>query len=123
LWNETAPALGNNYATVWEPRIILLTICLHHDIDSAGYGIYSVREDLGAVDINFLSRRFSGRCFLPGGLANPFQPPPPWVFRRWACWPPRSCRRHRSLRVSPRLIVKQRRDRRLPYCGPDLRAT
>src|SRR5579862_7221759 len=44
--------LDNEYATMWEPRIGLAYDVLGHHTTSirAGYGIYSVREDLGAVD-------------------------------------------------------------------------
>jgi hypothetical protein len=45
-------ALNNEYATVWEPRIGLAYDLFGHHTTSirAGYGMYSVREDLGAVD-------------------------------------------------------------------------
>jgi hypothetical protein len=44
--------LGNEYATVWEPRIGFAYDLGGHHITSirGGYGIYSVREDLGAAD-------------------------------------------------------------------------
>jgi hypothetical protein len=44
--------LGNEYATVWEPRIgFAYDLGGHHTTSiRGGYGIYSVREDLGAVD-------------------------------------------------------------------------
>ena len=44
--------LKNEYATVWEPRIgFAWDVGGHHNTSvRAGYGIYSVREDLGAVD-------------------------------------------------------------------------
>jgi hypothetical protein len=44
--------LNNEYATVWEPRIgLAYDVAGHHTTSiRAGYGIYSVREDLGAVD-------------------------------------------------------------------------
>src|SRR5580658_4145270 len=44
--------LGNEYATVWEPRIgFAYDVAGHHTTSvRGGYGIYSVREDLGAVD-------------------------------------------------------------------------
>lgn len=44
--------LNNEYATVWEPRIGLAYDLGGHHTTSirGGYGIYSVREDLGAVD-------------------------------------------------------------------------
>jgi len=44
--------LNNEYATVWEPRIgFAYDVGGHHTTSiRAGYGIYAVREDLGAVD-------------------------------------------------------------------------
>jgi hypothetical protein len=44
--------LGNEYATVWEPRIgFAYDVGGHHTTSiRGGYGIYSVREDLGAAD-------------------------------------------------------------------------
>jgi Carboxypeptidase regulatory-like domain len=44
--------LKNEYATVWEPRIgFAYDVGGHHTSSiRGGYGIYSVREDLGAVD-------------------------------------------------------------------------
>jgi hypothetical protein len=44
--------LGNEYATVWEPRIgFAYDLGGHHNTSiRGGYGIYSVREDLGAAD-------------------------------------------------------------------------
>ena len=75
-------ALNNNYATVWEPRIGLAYDVLGHHTTSvrAGYGIYSVREDLGAVDNLSFSAPFFPIAvnFLPGAgsLANLFQPNP-----------------------------------------------
>jgi Carboxypeptidase regulatory-like domain len=73
-------ALNNNYATVWEPRIGLAYDLGGHHTTSirAGYGIYSVREDLGAVDNLSFSAPFFPIAvnFLPGtgSLANLFQP-------------------------------------------------
>ncbi len=75
-------ALNNNYATVWEPRIgIAYDLFGHHTTSiRAGYGIYSVREDLGAVDNLSFSPPFFPIAinFLPGAgsLANLFQPNP-----------------------------------------------
>ncbi|MGA7907456.1 MAG: carboxypeptidase-like regulatory domain-containing protein [Candidatus Sulfotelmatobacter sp.] len=44
--------LGNEYAAVWEPRIgFAYDVGGHHTTSiRGGYGIYSVREDLGAAD-------------------------------------------------------------------------
>jgi hypothetical protein len=72
--------LDNEYATVWEPRIgFAYDVAGRHTTSiRGGYGIYSVREDLGAVDnlaIGPPSYPF-GVNFLPGpgSLANLFQP-------------------------------------------------
>ena len=79
---EQRSALANNYATVWEPRIGLAYDVLGRHTTSirAGYGIYSVREDLGAVDNLSFSAPFFPIAvnFLPGtgSLANLFQPNP-----------------------------------------------
>jgi hypothetical protein len=63
-------ALNNEYATVWEPRIGLAYDLFGHHTTSirAGYGIYSVREDLGAVDnLSFTAPIFPVAVpFLPG---------------------------------------------------------
>jgi hypothetical protein len=77
-------ALNNNWATVFEPRIgFAYALGGHHTTSiRGGYGIYSVREDLGAVDnLSFSAPIFPiGINFLPGpygtttgGLANLFQ--------------------------------------------------
>jgi hypothetical protein len=73
-------ALNDNYATVWEPRIGLAYDVLGRHTTSirAGYGIYSVREDLGAIDNLSFSAPFFPIAvnFLPGAgsLTNLFQP-------------------------------------------------
>jgi hypothetical protein len=75
-------SLGNNFATVPEPRIgLAYDLFGHHNTSiRAGYGIYSVREDLGAVDNLSFSPPFFPIAinFLPGqgSLANLFQPNP-----------------------------------------------
>src|SRR5258708_3159121 len=75
-------ALNNNYATVWEPRIgFAYDLGGHHTTSiRGGYGIYSVREDLGAVDNLSFSPPFFPIAinFLPGqgSLANLFQSNP-----------------------------------------------
>ena len=49
---ENAAGLNNEYATVWEPRIgFAYDLGGHHNTSiRGGYGIYAVREDLGAAD-------------------------------------------------------------------------
>jgi hypothetical protein len=75
-------ALNNEFATVWEPRIGFAYDFLgrHNTTIRAGYGIYSVREDLGAVDNLSFSAPFFPIAvnFLPGAgsLTNLFQPNP-----------------------------------------------
>ena len=75
-------ALNNNYATVWEPRIgFAYDVGGRHTTSlRGGYGIYSVREDLGAVDnLSFSAPFFPITVnFLPGAnsLTNLFVPNP-----------------------------------------------
>jgi hypothetical protein len=77
--------LNNNWASVWEPRIgFAYDVGGHHTTSiRGGYSIYSVREDLGAVDnLSFSAPIFPIAInFLPGpygspngGLPNLFQP-------------------------------------------------
>ncbi|HXW18453.1 MAG TPA: carboxypeptidase regulatory-like domain-containing protein, partial [Candidatus Acidoferrales bacterium] len=70
--------LNNNFASVWEPRIGFAYDLLGHHTTSirGGYGIYSVREDLGAVDNLSFSIPFYpvavGFAVPAGSLANLF---------------------------------------------------
>ncbi len=72
--------LDNEYTKVWEPRIgFAYDVAGRHTTSiRAGYGIYSVREDLGAVDnLAIVPPTYPfGVSFLPaaGNLANMFQP-------------------------------------------------
>jgi TonB dependent receptor len=60
--------LQNNWATVWEPRIGFAYDLFGHHTTSirAGYGIYSVREDLGAVD----NLSFTAPIFAVAGVGG-----------------------------------------------------
>jgi len=79
---QARSSLGNNFATVPEPRIGLAYDLFGRHTTSvrAGYGYYSVREDLGAVDNLSFSPPFFPIAinFLPGAgsLGNLFQPNP-----------------------------------------------
>lgn len=79
---KNAAGLNNEFATVFEPRIgFAYDVGGHHTTSiRAGYGIYSVREDLGAVDNLAFSPPYFPLLFPgppgPGGLANLFAPNP-----------------------------------------------
>lgn len=80
---QNRTTLANNYTNVWEPRIGFAYDLFGHHTTSirAGYGIYSVREDIGAADNLALSAPIFpiGVNFLPGpnSLATLFEPHPP----------------------------------------------
>jgi carboxypeptidase family protein len=82
---QTRSTLNNDWTSVWEPRIgFAYDLGGRHTTSiRGGYSIYSVREDLGAVDnLSFSAPIFPiGINFLPGpygtlngGLTNLFQP-------------------------------------------------
>jgi hypothetical protein len=76
-------ALNNEYSSVPEPRIgFAYDIAGKHDtVVRAGYGIYSVREDIGAVDnLSFTAPFYplSGGASTPGSMGSllaPLVPP------------------------------------------------
>jgi len=78
----SSTTLNNNYATGWGPRIGLAYDVFGHHTTTvrAGYGIYYVQQDVGAVDnlafqAPLLDVVSSGGP--PGCLANYFEPKPP----------------------------------------------
>jgi len=74
--------LNNDYATVAEPRIGLAYDVLGHHTTSirAGYGIYSVREDIGSLENMILTPPTMPQVapvgIPPGGLSSVFVTPP-----------------------------------------------
>ena len=81
--SANSTTLRNNYATGLGPRVGLAYDLLGHHTTTirAGYGIYFVREDVGAVDQLSFQAPFLPVAFFPGtGLANFFAasaPPAP----------------------------------------------
>lgn len=74
--------LNNNYATGWGPRLGLAYDVLGHHTTTlrAGYGIYYVQQDVGAVDNLAFQAPLLDVVFFgapPGCLANIFEPVAP----------------------------------------------
>jgi hypothetical protein len=80
--SASSTTLKNNYATGWGPRLGLAYDILgrHTTTLRAGYGIYYVQQDVGAVDnLAFQAPLLDVVSFggPPGCLANYFEPTPP----------------------------------------------
>jgi hypothetical protein len=80
--NASSSTFRNNYATGWGPRLGLAYDVFGHHTTTvrAGYGIYYVQQDVGAVDnLAFQAPLLDVVSFggPPGCLANYFEPSPP----------------------------------------------